>query len=61
MRDLDTLSDLVVTYLNSLSGTLGSYYIRNSHVENGAQDGVFESEDNREIISTQISLQIIYS
>ena len=61
MRALDTLSDLVVTYFNSLSGTLGSYYIRNSHVDNGAQDGVFETEDNREIISTQISLEITYS
>jgi hypothetical protein len=61
IRSLDTLSDLVVSYLNSLSGTLSSYYIRNSHVDNGAQDGVFETEGNRQIISTQISLEIIYT
>jgi len=61
IRSLDTLSELVVTYFNTLTGTLGSYFIRNSHVDNGGQDGVFETEDNREIISTQISLEVTYS
>lgn len=61
MRSLDTLSDLVVTYLNTLTGNLSSYFIRNSHVDNGAQDGIFESQDNRQIVSTQISLEVIYS
>ena len=60
-RSLDTLTALVVTYLNTLSGTLGGSFIRNSHVENGAQDGVFETEGNREIIQTQISLNVIYT
>lgn len=61
IRNLDTLSGLVVAYLNTLSGTLSTYFIRNSHVENGAQDGVFETEENRKIITSEISLQVIYS
>ena len=33
----------------------------NSHVDNGSQDGVFETQGNRQIVSTTISLEIIYS
>ena len=61
IRSLDTLKDLVVAYLNALSGTLSSYYIRNSHCSNDGQDGVLEEEENRRIIESQISLEVIYS
>jgi hypothetical protein len=59
LRAIDTLNDLVVSYLNSLSGALGSYYIRNSHVTS-VSDGIFEVEDNREIITKEIDLAILF-
>jgi len=60
LRAIDTLNDLVVAYLNTLSGTLDTYYIRNSHVTSNA-DGVFETEGNREIVTKEINLTIIYT
>ena len=59
LRAIDTLNDLVVPYLNTLSGTLGSYYIRNAHVTSVA-DGIFEVEDNRQIITKEIDLAILF-
>ena len=60
LRSIDTLNDLVVAYLNSLSGTLSSYYIRNSHID-AVSDGIFETEGNREIITKEINYTVIYS
>ena len=60
LRAIDTLNDLVVTYINNLSGTLDTYYIRNSHITSNA-DGVFETEGNREIVTKEINLTIIYT
>ncbi len=60
LRAIDTLNDLVVPYLNTLSGTLSTYYIRNSHIT-AVSDGVFETEANREIITKEIDLTILFS
>lgn len=60
LRSIDTLNDLVVAYINSLSGTLSSYYIRNSHID-AVSDGIFETEGNREIVTKEINYTVIYS
>lgn len=60
LRSIDTLNDLVVSYINSLSGVLSSYYIRNSHID-AVSDGIFETEGNREIVTKEISYTVIYS
>ena len=60
LRDIDTLNDAVVSYINNLGGVLSSYYIRNSHIDLVA-DGVFETEGNREIITKEISYTVTYS
>lgn len=60
LRSIDTLNDLVVTYLNTLSGTLSTYYIRNSHIDS-VRDGVFETDGNREIVTKEINYTVIYS
>lgn len=60
LRSIDTLNDAVVTYINSLGGVVSSYYIRNSHV-NDVSDGVFETDDNREIVTKEIDYKVTYS
>ena len=60
LRAVDTLQDVVVSYLLDKRGTLGIYTLRQPHIEN-VSDGVFESEDNREVITREISYSITYS
>lgn len=60
LRKVDTLQDVVVSYLLDKRGTLGIYTLRQPHIEN-VSDGVFESEDNREVITREISYSITYS
>lgn len=60
LREIDTLNDAVVSYVNNLSGIVSSYYIRNSHIDLVA-DGTFETEGNREVITKEISYTVTYS
>ena len=60
LRSIDTLNDLVVAYLNGLSGTISSFYIRNAHID-AVSDGIFETEGNREIVTKEINYTVIYS
>jgi translation initiation factor 2 beta subunit (eIF-2beta)/eIF-5 len=60
VRAIDTLNDLVVAYLNTLSGTLSSYYLRNAHIT-GVSDGIFQTELNREIITKEIDYTVLFS
>lgn len=60
LRAIDTLNDLVVAYLNTLSGTLSTYYVRNAHITS-VSDGIFTVEDNREIITKEIDYSVLFS
>ena len=60
LREVDTLQDLVTSYLLDKRGALGIYTLRQPHIEN-ISDGVFDSEDNREVITREISYSITYS
>jgi len=60
LREVDTLQEVVISYLLDKRGTLGIYTLRQPHIEN-ISDGVFESEDNREVITKEISYSITYS
>jgi len=60
LREVDTLAQAVVDYLIDKRGTLGSYTILKSHIEN-VSDGVFESEENREVITREITYSITFS
>ena len=60
LREVDTLQDAVVNYLIDKRGVLGSYTVLKSHIESVA-DGVFESEDNREVITREITYSITFN
>ena len=61
LRKVDAVSAAVKTYLNDLMGeTISGLYIRHSHV-NSITDGDFENEDNRRIITRELSFSVMYS
>ena len=61
LRKVDPVVSAVKTYLNNLMGeTITGLHIRRSHVNN-ITDGVFESEDNRRIITRELSFTVTYS
>ena len=61
LRKVDAVSSAVKAYLNDLMGdTISGLYIRRSHV-NSITDGVFENEDNRRIITRELSFSVMYS
>ena len=60
LREVDTLQDAVVNYLIDKRGSLGSYTVLKSHIEN-VSDGVFESENNREVVTREITYSITFS
>lgn len=60
LRVVDTLQKAVTDYLIDKKGTLGTYTLLKPHIENVA-DGVFESENNREIITREITYSITFS
>jgi hypothetical protein len=60
LREVDNLAQIIVNYLKDKRGTVGSYYLRQPHIE-FVSDGVEESENNREIITRDISFSITYS
>lgn len=60
LRVVDTLAQTIVDYLKDKRGVIGSYYLRQPHIESVA-DGVAESDANREVITREISFSITYS
>jgi len=61
LRNIDTLSAAVKAYLNGLKGsTISGIYIRRSHIDS-ISDSTFETEENREIITREISFTALYS
>lgn len=60
LREVDTLQEAVVNYLIDKRGSLGSYTVLKSHIEN-VSDGVFESENNREVVTREITYSITFS
>lgn len=61
LRKVDAVSAAVKAYLNDLTGdTISGLYIRHSHV-NSITDGDFENEDNRRIITRELSFSVMYS
>ena len=60
LREVDTLAQAVVDYLIDKRGTLGSYNVAKTHVENVADD-IFESEDNREVRTKEITYSVTLS
>jgi len=60
IQDLDSLNDIVVSYINDKRGTLGAYYMRAPHITS-VSDGVFETEGNRKIVTKEITFNITYS
>ena len=61
LRQVDAVSAAVKAYLNDLMGdTISGLYIRHSHI-NSITDGVFENEDNRRIITRELSFSVMYS
>ena len=61
LREIDTLVAAVKAYLNNLLGsTLSGIFVRKSHVVS-IVDGTFDSDDNRRIITKELSFSVIYS
>ncbi len=60
LREVDTLQEAVVNFLIDKKGSLGSYTLWKPHIEN-VSDGVFESEENREVITREITYSITFS
>lgn len=60
LREVDTLAQLIVDYLVDKRGIVGAYYLRQPHIE-AMSDGISESDDNREVITKEISFSITYS
>lgn len=61
LRDIDNLSSACKAYLNGLKGsTISGIYIRRSHIDS-IVDSTFETEENREIITREISFTALYS
>lgn len=60
LRAVDALADLVVEYLKDKRGVIGDYYLRQPHIEQ-VTDGIEETDDNREIVTREISFSVTYS
>jgi len=60
LRVVDTLAQAVIDYLVDKRGVIGGYYLRKPHIEN-VSDGIAESDDNREVVTREISFSITYS
>ncbi len=60
LRVVDTLAQTVIDYLVDKRGVIGGYYLRKPHIEN-VSDGIAESDDNREVVTREISFSITYS
>jgi len=60
LREVDTLAQLAVDYLKDKRGVLGSYFLRQPHIES-VSDGVAESDSNREVITRDVNFSITYS
>lgn len=60
LREVDTLAQTIVDYLKDKRGILGSYYLRQPHIES-VSDSVAESDNNREVVTREINFSIMYS
>jgi hypothetical protein len=61
LRKIDTLVSAIKAYLNPLAGAeISGLTIRYSHV-NAITDGIFETEDNRRIITKELNFSVTYS
>jgi len=60
LREVDTLEQLVVDYLVDKRGIIGSYFLRQPHIE-AVADGDSGTGDNREIVTRVINFSITYS
>lgn len=60
LREVDTLAQAIIDYLVDKRGIVGGYYLRQPHIEN-VSDGIAESDDNRNVITREISFSVTYS
>jgi len=60
-RRLDSLTDAVINFIiDKKKEDVGNYYLRSSDVLNNS-DGIFQTDENREIITNEILYQVQYS
>jgi len=60
LRQVDILGDAVNAFIKDKRGVVDTYYLRSSHISSDTDD-VFETEDNREIITRVLTYNVGYS
>jgi hypothetical protein len=60
LRQIDTLGDAVNLFIKDKTGIVGSYFLRSSHISDDTDD-IFETEDNREIVTRVLTYNVGFS